>query len=95
MHIGKTRKVFKKEQSVILVVPITDWLHGSEDGILVPAGTIGTVRKRYEKYNQYLVEFQGFPGDGCRFDNRYDITDYYMRVLSPLEQLAQCAEEEA
>ena len=56
---------------------------------IVPVGTHGEVTGCF--YGGVIVKFDGYPGDGA-CDGCYVCALDGIRLISPLEQLAECAE---
>jgi len=77
---------------VALTQSRTDWFLGDPNTVLVPAGTIGILRRYWPRFDQGFVEFSGYPGDGARDDSYYDVTG--LRALTALEQLAAAGAED-
>ena len=62
----------------------------------IPVGTRGRVVKWIgnPEGTGLLVEFDGFPGD-YEGDGAYGCNSDELRIFSPLEQLAECADEDS
>lgn len=89
-HVRLLFTLSLKHEMTLLTWPGEEGKHP----VIVPRGTIGRIRKAHKKTLEYQVEFPGYPGDELPGNpGRYQVAHCGLRVLTPLELLAETAED--